>query len=131
MESGELVIFVLYMVVSVVLAGLGIPLVMAWVPPNPIYGFRTTRTLQDPNVWYPVNRTTGFWLIVTGMVACGVSIWTFAVSLGLPAAPLVNLAPVVIGVIAMIVHGSVVGRRGMTVRQEQNECDPPIAPREF
>jgi len=28
---------------------------------NPLYGFRTKKTLQDPEVWYPTNRVAGFW----------------------------------------------------------------------
>ena len=119
MESGELVIFVLYLVVGVALVGLGVPLLMTWVPPNPLYGFRTPRTLQDPEVWYAVNRTTGFWLIVTGVVAGGVAISTFAAGLGLPVAPLLNLTPVILGVTAMIAHGTLVGRKIMGTREER------------
>ena len=96
----------------------GFPFSSSWVPPNPLYGFRTPATLQDADVWYPVNRTTGLWLVVTGAVTGGVSIWTFAAGFGLPAAPLVNLTPVVLGVVVMIVHGSVVSRRLKTSREE-------------
>jgi hypothetical protein len=45
-------------------------------------------------------------------------IWTFFVGLELPAAPLVNLAPVVIGIIAMILHGILVIRRVTSGRQK-------------
>jgi hypothetical protein len=47
----------------------GIPLVLAWVPPNRWYGFRTARTLNNPAVWYPVNRTAGFGLMAAGAMA--------------------------------------------------------------
>jgi len=71
----------------------------------------TVNGYQNPKVWYPVNRTTGFWLIITGVITGGVSIGTFVTGLGLPAAPLINLAPVVVGIVVMIVHGSLVGRK--------------------
>jgi hypothetical protein len=116
MDSGELIIFVLYVFVSALLGGMGVPLLMGWVPPNPLYGFRTVRT-QDPDVWYPVNRTTGVWLIVTGLVTFGIPSWTFFAGFGVPAAPLMNLVPVVIGLIAMIVHGTLIARRMATGRQ--------------
>jgi hypothetical protein len=119
-EIRRTTMFILYLVISVLLVGLGIPLLMGWVPPNPLCGFRTARTLQDPDVWYPVNRTTGFWLIVTSVVASGVSISTFTVGLGLPAAPLINLTPVILGIIAMIIHGGLLARSVTTNRKETN-----------
>jgi uncharacterized membrane protein len=120
MESGEFIMFILYLVISILLAGLGIPLVLKWVPPNPLYGFRTARTLQDAKVCYPVNRTTGLWLIITGVVTCGVSIGTFTAEAGLPAAPVINLVPVIIGIAAMIVHGSLEGRNAANGREGTN-----------
>ncbi len=48
---------------------LGLPLVLAWVPPNRWYGFRTARSLGSPAVWYPVNRTAGFSLMAAGVLA--------------------------------------------------------------
>ena len=50
------------------LALLGLPLVLGVVPPNPVYGFRTPRTLQDKALWYPVNRVTGIDLVLAGIV---------------------------------------------------------------
>lgn len=52
----------------------GVPLVLAWVPPNRWYGFRTARTLSSPAVWYPVNRTAGFGLMVAGILAALVNL---------------------------------------------------------
>jgi uncharacterized membrane protein len=87
------------------------------VPPNPLYGFRTPATLQDPSVWYPVNRVAGRWLAATGVgVACSAA-FTFLARLGLPAAPLFNLVPLMAGVGGMILHGTLVARHLAEPRQ--------------
>jgi uncharacterized membrane protein len=47
---------------------------MGVVPPNWIYGFRTTKTMSNPQIWYEANRHAGANLIVAGvwtMVLCG------------------------------------------------------------
>ena len=44
--------------------GLCIPMVLAMVPPNAFYGFRTPRTLSSPRIWYAANRVSGWFLIV-------------------------------------------------------------------
>ena len=46
--------------------GLGIPLMRKRVPPNPYYGFRTKRTMSDPDIWYEINRVQGNDLFVAG-----------------------------------------------------------------
>ena len=45
-----------------------VPMILEMVPPNNWYGFRTRRTLSDPNVWYPANRIAGQYLAVAGTV---------------------------------------------------------------
>ncbi len=52
---------------GVLLLILSIPLILGRVKPNSIYGFRTSRTLGDPDLWYPVNRYSGFWLLAAGL----------------------------------------------------------------
>ena len=111
MYTGEVVILVVFLVNSCVLVGLGVPLALGRVGPNPLYGFRTPATLRDPAVWYPVNRVAGWWLIATGAAVAVVAPCTFFGGLGLPAAPLVNLVPLSVGIPAMIIHGTAVSRR--------------------
>jgi hypothetical protein len=111
MNAGDIIIFVVFLLNSCVLAGVGVPLALGRVGPNPLYGFRTRATLRDPVVWYPVNRVAGRWLAATGAaVACCAGL-TFFARLGLPAAPLVNLVPLVAGIVGMIIHGTLVARR--------------------
>ena len=46
-----------------------LPLALQKVPPNLWYGFRTRRTLSDPNVWYRANYLGGMDLLYSGIVA--------------------------------------------------------------
>ena len=47
---------------------LAIPLIFGCVKPNPIYGFRTNRTKNDPCIWYPVNSFAGRRLLTLGFL---------------------------------------------------------------
>ncbi len=46
------------------IAALSVPLALKMVPPNRYYGFRTTHTMADREVWFRVNRVAGWGLIV-------------------------------------------------------------------
>jgi uncharacterized membrane protein len=61
------VLLYLYIGAGLLLAVLAIPLIFGKVPPNPIYGMRTSVTLSDPKLWYPANRYTGKWLFGIGI----------------------------------------------------------------
>ena len=75
---------------GILLAALAIPLILKKVKPNPIYGFRVSQTLNDPDVWYEVNQTCGKCLLISGcsIVAAavlfvripGISIDTYALA---------------------------------------------------
>jgi len=57
-----------------VLIAVSIPLLMGLVPPNWVYGFRTAKTMSNPEIWYEANRHAGANLIAAGiwtMVLCG------------------------------------------------------------
>ena len=47
---------------SLLTAALAVPLMRRWVAPNPLYGFRTPRTLAEPRVWYDANAQAGRYL---------------------------------------------------------------------
>lgn len=57
---------VLFALVGLLFVGLSIPLIEQWVPPNRYYGFRTAKTLTNPDVWYEVNRVSGTDLLIAG-----------------------------------------------------------------
>ena len=54
---------------SIGIAALGVPLVLKFVPPNRIYGFRTPRMLTDRELWYRVNRFAGWAMLIAGGVS--------------------------------------------------------------
>ena len=118
MESGEITILILNLVASGVFVAMGIPCSMGLVPPNRLYGFRTRKTLQDPDVWYPTNRVAGVWGIATGIAAAGVSISTYFAGLRLPAAAWLNLVPWAVGIAGTLLHGFLVIRRVSSDRQK-------------
>ena len=54
-------------------AALAVPLIRRKIAPNPLYGFRTRRTLGDPSVWYDANAFAGrclFWSGLGTALAC-------------------------------------------------------------
>lgn len=48
-------LWMLFLGGGTVLIGLSLPLIQGRVGPNPWYGFRARRTLEDPRVWSPAN----------------------------------------------------------------------------
>ena len=58
----------LFILSGVFLAVLGIPMALGRVRPNSLYGFRTTATIEDPDLWYPANRYAGQRMIEAGVV---------------------------------------------------------------
>jgi uncharacterized membrane protein len=58
----------IFVFVGLLSAGLGIPLALGKVPPNLFYGFRTSKTLSSPEIWYPANRSLGADMTVAGIV---------------------------------------------------------------
>ena len=59
---------VLFAGLGLLLVILAIPMIMGKVPPNNLYGFRTKKTLSDPEIWYPANAYAGKWLLVWGVL---------------------------------------------------------------
>ena len=61
------VVFILYILTGLLLIGLAIPLMLGKIKPNHWYGFRIRLTLDNPDIWYPVNAWTGRWLLIIGL----------------------------------------------------------------
>ena len=53
----------LILITCVLIAVVGIPLGLRLIPPNPVYGVRTDRTLSDESAWFEVNRVGGWALV--------------------------------------------------------------------
>lgn len=58
----------MYVVFGALLVALAVPLLLDRVPPNGWYGFRVPGTLNNPEVWYKVNRYAARWLLAAGII---------------------------------------------------------------
>ena len=61
-----------FLIASGVVAAASIPLIMNFVPPNRLYGFRTPRTLSNPEVWFRVNHFAGWALLVAAAMSASI-----------------------------------------------------------
>lgn len=66
---------VFFVLAGCFLIGLSIPLIRGRVKPNGWYGFRITLTLNNPEIWYPVNRFAGWWLLGYAIVLVIAALW--------------------------------------------------------
>jgi len=58
----------MYVGMGWLLVVLALPLYFEKIPPNGLYGFRVRKTMEDPLVWYPVNKYSSRWLMATGII---------------------------------------------------------------
>ena len=74
-----LLLLLLYTVTGSLLAFLSIPLILRQIGPNPWYGFRVRKTLDDPAVWYPVNAYSAKRLLAVGLASSVTAVLLFFV----------------------------------------------------
>jgi len=60
-------LLILYVGGGVLMVAIAVPLIQKRIPPNPWYGFRVRQTLDNSNVWYPVNAYAGKCLFRSGI----------------------------------------------------------------
>lgn len=56
------------LLLPLLIAGFCVPLVLGWVGPNGLYGFRTEASLASETAWYHANRAAG-WAGIAGGLA--------------------------------------------------------------
>ena len=59
---------------------LSVPLILGKVPPNNTYGFKTSKTLSSPEVWYPANQAAGWFMAGAAVISICVNLalwWAF------------------------------------------------------
>ena len=61
------ILIFMFLFSGILLAALAIPLIMGKIPPNGLYGFRVKKTMENPEIWYPVNAYAGKWLLAIGI----------------------------------------------------------------
>ena len=59
------ILLILFVISGLVVAGLSVPLILGKIPPNGLYGFRVKKTMENPDIWYAINKYSGKWLLVT------------------------------------------------------------------
>lgn len=85
------------------IAAASVPLILRCVGPNPIYGFRTPRTLSSPEIWYPANAFAGWALLIAAAVsAVGLSLIPAYVLSQAWVPPVLLLAPLAVAVVACL-----------------------------
>jgi hypothetical protein len=68
-------LLMLYLVTGLLLGGLSLPLIFRKFPPNYWYGFRVRATLENEDIWYPVNEYAAkrlLWVGIATVVAASV-----------------------------------------------------------
>ncbi|WP_243318948.1 SdpI family protein [Geothrix paludis] len=61
------------LIASLVLAALALPLAVRWVRPNPLYGVRIHRSLQNERLWFKTNTFGGWLLVAVALLGVGLS----------------------------------------------------------
>jgi hypothetical protein len=64
-------LLLMYCSAGVLLMLLSIPLMRRKIPPNGLYGFRTPKTIDNPELWYLVNQYSAkrmFWTAVAFVI---------------------------------------------------------------
>jgi hypothetical protein len=67
-------LLMMYLFSGALLAALAVPLMMRRIGPNPLYGFRVEKTLQNPDIWYAANAYSGTQLFWIGLGTMTVSL---------------------------------------------------------
>ena len=103
----------IYGVMGLLVAALALPMMYEKIPPNGFYGFRTPRTLSDPNVWYPANRVAGRNLAVAGVIVSTTALVLFAIhkSISPRTAELTLLIVTLASFFGAVVHSFIALRR--------------------
>ncbi len=57
-----------FFIPSVLIALIALPLIFGWIPRQSFYGVRTTKTISDDEVWYPVNRFAGVLMLFSSAI---------------------------------------------------------------
>ncbi|MEW6053173.1 MAG: SdpI family protein [Nitrospirota bacterium] len=57
-----------FLIPSVILIIIAIPLIIGWIPRNRFYGVRTCKTLSDDRIWYAANRFGGWLFVASSLI---------------------------------------------------------------
>ncbi|MBI5935492.1 MAG: SdpI family protein [Chloroflexi bacterium] len=60
-------LLLMYVIGGTILALISLPLVAEKIKPNPFYGFRVPATMDNPDLWYTVNKFFGKRLLAVAL----------------------------------------------------------------
>lgn len=102
-------LIIAYVVPAIVIL-VSIPMILGKVPPNRLYGFRTPKTLSSPDIWYPANRASGWFMTAAGLLALCCNAAVLALSRDWPQTTLIRwlqvitMAPLVLSLLASFLY---------------------------
>jgi uncharacterized membrane protein len=101
-----LLINLLFIFTGVVFIVLAIPLILAKIPPNQWYGFRTPKTLSEPHIWYAANRIMGYDLVAVGVAVCvsAISVLLTGRSITIGQASWINIGVLLSALFLAVIH---------------------------
>lgn len=76
-----IILMYMFLFTGVLLMALSTPLILGKIPPNGLYGFRVKKTMENPDIWYPVNAYSGKWLLAVGLIQALASVGLYYVPL--------------------------------------------------
>jgi hypothetical protein len=97
-----IILMVMFVASGFLLAGVSVPLILGRIPPNGLYGFRVRKTMEHPEIWYPVNKYGGQRLLLS-------SVQLILAAIGLTFIPGLPLDIYAYGVLIIWVIGSSLG----------------------
>lgn len=53
------ILMLMFLFSGALLTTLSVPLIMGKIPPNGLHSFRVKKTMENPDIWYPVNAYSG------------------------------------------------------------------------
>ena len=62
------ILLIVFVGAGLLLAGISAPMILKVIPPNPFYGFRVPKTMNNPEIWYAINTYSGWWLFAAGLL---------------------------------------------------------------
>ena len=68
------ILIVTYVLIGALFIGLAVPLIQGKIKPNPWYGVRVPKTLNDRDTWYAVNAYCGRRFAVAGLLIAVVGV---------------------------------------------------------
>jgi hypothetical protein len=71
----------LFVFLGITFTLIAIPMIAGKIPPNPLYGFRTRATLNDPELWYRVNSYSGKWFFWSGIATILAAVFFFLLAI--------------------------------------------------